>query len=256
MRATNHSFSRFCALSVFLICGVAGCRNTTEYCNEDSGWSTTSDANWVVEQCGSYVSLGPYAPEPVQSLDDLPNEIRERVDRHLTNRFGASYYSSLHFVRGLHVDKDELYRVNPSAKDYKWTVYSYRLLYRISDERKGIKAYTTEIRLDQSGEVIQEIGLPPIRQFPEKVDVISTQEAYAIASAVPNYAELQGIDEPTLTEQLQMRYSPERESLVYQFRKPISRQGCSVDTQFLEMDAHSGELLSDPGNFTNLTGRH
>lgn len=236
-------FSKHFLLLASVFCGAAACQDNAEYCNDDSRSIATSDMNLVIVQCGTYVSFWPYTPEPVQNLIDLPTEIRERVDRHLTDRFGGSYYSKLSFVRGLYVDKTELYRVNPSAKDYEWTVYSYRLLFRFSDISKGVAAYTAEMRLDESGEVIQEIELPPTRQFAEKINLISTADAYAIASGASTDSALQESKNPVSIDELRMRYAPEVESLVYQFRKVVADDGHQIDYMIIRIDAHSGEIL-------------
>lgn len=249
MRATIRSFSKIFLLPAFVVCGAAACQDNAEHCNEDLQGIATSDVNWVVEQCGTYVHFWPYTPEPIQNLDDLPTEIRERVDRHLTNRFGTSYYSNLSFIRGSYVDKAELYRVEPSAKDYKWTVYSYRLLYRFSDESKGVKAYTANIQLDHSGEVVREIGLPPTRQFPKKDKLISTLEAYAIASRVPTYSAFGEIDNPGFREELRIWYLPDVGSLIYRFQKMVPDGGGHYDYQFVDIDAHSGEVYSEGPNY-------
>src|SRR5688572_6110525 len=78
-----------------------------------------------VEGWPSSTYLGEYKAKEVKSLDDLPDAIRAKLIAHMLNRLGPEYFSRLNVEAGQIVDFDELHRVNPRAKNYRWQVFAY-----------------------------------------------------------------------------------------------------------------------------------
>jgi hypothetical protein len=188
----------------------------------------------TVENHPNFVSLGNYEATKPASLADLPQAIVAKLNRHLVERFGADYYARLSFAGGQIVDFDELYRVNPSAKQYQWKVFAYRLGFMISAPEKGIKAYYGFIELDRNGDVQKEIEFPAVRLSPVKADFITLDSAYQRsieAGLSPVLAELQ--------------YSKQQDSIVIRLSRQIADNGLTITYRTIEIDAHTRELLRD-----------
>lgn len=86
----------------------------------------------------SSVSLGNYNAVEPKTFEELPAEIRSKVNAYLIDRLGKDYLARLQFVGGQVVDFEELYRINPGAKQYKWKVFAYRLGIESPCRKRGL----------------------------------------------------------------------------------------------------------------------
>ncbi len=197
-----------------------------------SGQDARAD-NPTAHNYTSGVYFGDYKPIEPKSLNEVPEPIRRKLRSHLLERLGERYLSRLTFAGGQLVDRDELYRVDPGAKNYKWPLFAYALFFRISVPEKGIEAYYAGIRLDQNGNVMQEIELPPVRRLPLKQDFLALTQAYAIA-AKHNYNRNRLRPE--------IAYNRHIESIMYRLSEMIS--GDPATDRVIEIDAHSGRVIS------------
>ena len=187
-------------------------------------------------------SFGKYNPREPKSLSALPDKIRVKVENHLKARLGDMFYSKLQLSGGQIVDFDELYRVEPGAKNYKWNIFTYSLNFLLAEPKKGIKAYHARILLDSEGNVLQEIDLPQTAKNPEKANIISLAEARKIAAKhkfPPNRADAK------------ISYDSERDSLVWTLGYRLKGDKYVWVDRIIRIDAHSGEVISlgDAGRF-------
>lgn len=195
--------------------------------------STKRNSNFVYSDCSS-VGFGDYEPKTPQSLNDLPDSIKEKLIKHLVSRLGEPFYSKLKLNGGQIVDLDRLYKVNLNAKNYKWTPCSYYLCFSFQDTSKGIGLYTAKIVLDKDGNVVKEIELPDIVLHPEKTNLISLKSASGIAKD-NNF--------PTTIPNISLRYDSDFECLVWCFRKVTEDNGLTFSIETLMIDAHTGKIL-------------
>jgi hypothetical protein len=177
------------------------------------------------------VYFGDYKPTEPKSLDEIPDQIRRKLQAHLIERLGEKYFARLAFAYGQVVDDDELKRVDPGA-NYQWKVFAYSLAFRISAPEKGITAHFARIELDKNGDVIQDIELPPVRRLPLKQDFIPLSQAYATASQ-------HKFDRNKLRPEI--AYDRDIESIVYHLSEVIGLQ--PQTDRIIEIDAHSGRIL-------------
>ncbi|XHR28858.1 MAG: hypothetical protein ACFUZC_23455 [Chthoniobacteraceae bacterium] len=180
------------------------------------------------------VSLGGYSPHEIRALSELPTKIQKKLEQHLLERFGDAYYKRLVFTGGQIVNFSELYKAEPTAKNYDWKVFAYRLTYRISEPEKGIEAYFGTIELDQKGEVQTEINLPKTRQFPQKTHFISLASAY-------NAAKQRGLTPAKAW----LSYNRHYDSVVFHFMQEFSAAGSTFEIWNIDIDAHSGAELKN-----------
>lgn len=185
--------------------------------------------NLVYNGC-SNISFGFYRPKEPRSLKDLPDSIQKKLEKHLVDRLGQDYYSKLKLAGGQLVDLQRLYKVEPNAKDYQWTPYSYYICFSFSDEANGIGCYTAKIVLDEKGDVKEEIELPDLKKKPEKKTIISLKEAKEIALARKSY------DEKT---HIKFSYDKIAGSLTWNFEQRPN----AYSSHTLVIDAHSGKVL-------------
>ncbi len=162
-------------------------------------------------------------------LYDIPKAIREQLRAHLVDRLGDAYFTKLSFAFAQTVDFDRLYKEEPGARDYKWTVFAYRLVFRIAAPEKGITAYFAAIELDKNGAVIKEIELPPVRRAPHKANFIPLTQAYAIA-AKNGFA--------TGSAWAELVYDPKIESVIYRLSERMNNGDRTI-----EVDAHNGDVV-------------
>jgi len=178
------------------------------------------------------VSLGNYVAREPKTLADLPSQIRAKLERHLIERLGQSYYERLSFEGGQIVDFGELYRVDPSVRDFQWKIFAYRLIFRISEPPKGIEGYYATVELDKDGDVQTEIDLPKVRRFPEKAHFI------ALSSACDQVKRL-GL----IPSRARLVYNKEHGSIAFHFEQKVEDDGLMMKFWNIEVDAHSGEIL-------------
>ena len=84
------------------------------------------------------VSLYPYQPKNISTLDQLPTGIQVKLKEHLMVRLGREFFSKLEFSNGSVVNFDDLYRVNPGAREYRWRIFAYKIGFAFADRRLGI----------------------------------------------------------------------------------------------------------------------
>ena len=134
------------------------------------------------------------------------------------------------------IDFEELYRVNPDAKYYRWKIPAYELVFKYADRKKGIKEYYARIRLDSYGDPIDEINLPNVSVNPHKADVISIKKAIEIAKERGFKAKEMNI---------RISYDNHVESLVWEISSFAGKIDYIISTKILRIDTHSAEILED-----------
>jgi hypothetical protein len=188
----------------------------------------------VIQQDNSYVELSPYRAKEPKTLSDVPAPIRAAVEKHLIDRLGLDYYSTLAFSGGQVVDFKALYEINPAAANYRWKVFAYRLRFQLRRPDKGIVAYDSAVTLDEQGRVMEEIGFPPVRSQPSKASLVSLAEAYSIAERA-GFA--------TAKTRAELRYDQPREALAYRMTQEASRRDPYISYKVADIDAHTGAVI-------------
>jgi uncharacterized membrane protein YkoI len=161
-------------------------------------------------------------------LNDLPSSIVEKVTNHLRDRVGDDFFGKLRFKYAEIVNFDDMERADPNAKR-QWKVYSFKLEYEFARPNVGIKSYEAEIWLDEDGDVIREIDVPPIAHDPAKVKIIPIKEAIAIGKTSGFRASSLGVG-----------YRTEDASIVW----ILERNNKDGSHSKLEISAHTGAILS------------
>jgi hypothetical protein len=134
---------------------------------------------------GGYFRVGYEQRELVKlfrSLDEIPEEVRNRVNQHLREKLGDTFAQNLKFEEGQWLDLNNLRKQFPSVYEENAKLGSYDLLFSFSDPSRGLKAFFTKMVLNEDGSVNREIGLPDIASDPAKAAIISCWDAYSIAA--------------------------------------------------------------------------
>lgn len=195
--------------------------------------NSSAFAKSVKGYSGGWTSLFPYEAKEVQALSHLPAPIQTAVNQYLLGRVGRDYLNRMQFERAEIVDFDELYRTNPQAKDYRWKIPAYQISFKIADPSKGIEHYSSVMRVDSAGLILEDIGFPPVALMPNKARFISIEEAESIASGIG----IQG--------DVELSYDKERNSIVYEFVELLSEKGPWLTYRKVVIDAHDGALVQD-----------
>lgn len=194
----------------------------------------TSWAEFTVEDNPSTVYMGGYNAKSPKSLEDLPAEIRKKVVDHLKTKLGDAFFGRLSLDGGQIVDFDELYRVNPDAKNYEWTVFAYRLHFYFSDKAKGIKSYYPDMEIDSKGGIIKDIELPNIARDLSKGSFISVDQAVEIS-------ENQGFSKNKI--RTEIKYWEKEDCLAYIITETVSDDGLVIKWDNIAIAAHSGKII-------------
>jgi hypothetical protein len=128
---------------------------------------------------GSELSLGNYEAKTIDQLDQLPELILSKLNSHLESRLGKKFAARLVLSYGEIVNLDKLYKEEPDRKNEP--TGAYVLTFYFSDLPKELKVYYCRIILDKDGEVVREIDLPAIAQYPYKGELIALCDAIKIA---------------------------------------------------------------------------
>lgn len=134
---------------------------------------------------GGYFRVGYEQRELVKlfrSLDEIPEQVRNRLNEHLREKLGDAFAENLRFEEGQWLDLKNLRKQFPSVYEENAEFGSYDLLFSFSDPYKGIKAFFTKMVLNDDGSVNREIGLPDIASNPAKAVIISCWDAYSMAA--------------------------------------------------------------------------
>lgn len=194
--------------------------------------------NLTYKECGG-ISFGYYFPKEPQSIYDLPDSIRIKLESHLINRLGKDFYNKLELNGGQIVNLDRLYIVEDNAKNLQWTPYSYYLCFSFNDVSKGIGLYTSKIVLDKHGNIIEEIGFPRIKDSPNKGNLISISQAKKIAKEKGFYNDKTNVF---------FSYDKEADSLTWCFKQTTYHENHTLSGSTWVIDAHNGEYLKKYGH--------
>lgn len=124
--------------------------------------------NLLTQECSQY-SFSNYYPREPRSLEDLPEQIANKVSTYLKNRVGSKNYSDFNLIGGQIIDIDEYKKRNPKSnpKTAYYLCFGYRNL------ESGIAIYPSKIELDENGNILKDIGFPKTK---DKVKIISLSE--------------------------------------------------------------------------------
>ncbi len=157
------------------------------------------------------------------------------MENNLRARLGDAFYSRLRMSGGQIVDFSELYRVEPTARNWRWQIFAYGINFMLAQPAQGLRAYHARILLDAEGNVIQEIDLPEIARHPERANIIPLSVARRIADT-------NGF--PRNRTNIEISYDSERDSIVWTLEYRLNGDRYVWTDRVIRIDAHSGEVLS------------
>ncbi|MES2777564.1 MAG: hypothetical protein V4722_25520 [Bacteroidota bacterium] len=194
----------------------------------------TEISGMIYKDCSSH-SFGSYEPKEPRSLLDLPEDIRDKVVKHLIRRLGSSFYSRLTLTSGQIVNLARLQFMENYRNEYQWQPHTYYLCFAFRDTSLGIARFTAKIVLDKHGKVIEEIELPNIEKDSSKNNIISMKHAIEVAKVNSNgYLNKDSY--------IDFKYDYELDCLVWSFWK----ESC-VDKKYKSVEliirAHNGALV-------------
>lgn len=177
-----------------------------------------------------------------RSLDEMPPQIREKLDKHLRDKLGSDFVKKLKLEYFEYLDLEQLRKEFPSLYDINAKIGAYDLLFRFSDKANGLKFYYVKMRLNEDGTVADEIDLPNIAFEPNKAKLIPCKRAVEIAAS-------RGF--PKQYQSVEFRYSPERGRFIWIIHDKRETTPDSEDFlvtlghifNYIDIDANSGEVV-------------
>ena len=125
---------------------------------------------YVEHACCSSITNDFGAGTPIQSLSNLPHDVKIVVDRILTDRIPPYFTGKIWFREGLSLDlKKFIARYNADLHNlaqvtHRWIIPAFDLRFAYIDTTIGVKAYNVEMRLDPFGQVLK-LNLPHLDQY-------------------------------------------------------------------------------------------
>jgi hypothetical protein len=117
-----------------------------------------------------------------RALDEIPRNVRARLEEYLELKVGSAFRQKLRFEEGQWLDREKLKEQFPIVYEENENLGSYDLTFFFSDPEKGLRAFYSEMRLNEDGSVNSEINLPDIAFDFSRAEIISCQVAYSIAA--------------------------------------------------------------------------
>lgn len=183
---------------------------------------------------GGIIFFGEYEPIELKTINDLPTNIKIKLEKHLINRLGLSFYQSLIFSGGQKNDIDKLHKQNPDSYNYHWTIPAYHLNIIYRNESLGIDEYQTSIDLDIKGKIIEEIKLPYFTKWPEKYKMISHEVAHKIAkengfNIDKSYSKID--------------YDVDEDIFIYVISEEVSNNSFGATIKNISINVHNGNII-------------
>jgi len=176
--------------------------------------------------CNKYSFLNYYPREP-RNLSDLPIEISEKVTEYLMNRTGENY-PDFTLIGGQIIELDEYKRRNPKSNGET----AYYLCFAYRNMEAGIAMYSSKIELDESGNIIKDIGFPKIK---EKITLVSLSEIKSKAFKESYYK----IGKTKFA----MDYLKNGNILVWKFVNETDKEDHTFLKEEIYYNAHNGQFI-------------
>jgi len=178
--------------------------------------------------CGEIWYSVDYEPDSLESLKDLPPEARGKLNAYLGERLGSEYASKLVLEGGQVVDRAELLAKAPESAGFTWKPPKYNIF--LGFPVRGVPhGFCASIQLDDDGTVMSPIGLPQLREHPERGKLVSAREA-------ARAAEQNGVPVDKATRELY--YFADSDTIEYDFTYVDHEDDKLVHYKHLHVAAH------------------
>lgn len=188
-----------------------------------------SSPNLLSKRCSRY-SMSNYYPREPRSLNDIPNEIAEKVTDYLISRVGLKSFKKFKLIGGQIVDINEYKKRNPKSNQKT----AYYLCYSYREMESGIAMYTSRVELDEKGDVIKDIAFPKIEN--------PTQEKIFPLSIIIEDAKKSEFYEVGKTK-IDMKYFQESNILVWKLINEKYNSDYTYLKEELIFNAHNGNFI-------------
>ena len=178
-----------------------------------------------------YYSFGAYTAKEPRNLDELPLNILTKVKDYILLKVGKKFYKNVYFKQGQIIDSIPYKKYFEKFK--METRYHYYLCFAYSNVDKGIGEYTSNIELDEFGNILKDINFPKNNFDINKL--VSLKEIKRKAINEKFY-----IEEKT---KIEMNYDSNKNILIWKFiNKEYKSNGVYIEKELI-YNAHNGKYL-------------
>lgn len=184
----------------------------------------------VINKC-PYYSFGQYRAFEPRNLDEIPDLISNKLRIHLTKILGVKFYKKLYFTGGQVIDSTA-YKKYFTKSDMNVSNYYY-LGFAFSYPKKGLSEYCSYIKLDESGNILNDIQLPKNYEYIN--NLISVELVKKKALEKEFYKEG--------STKIQLEYDEKRNVLVWKFINEYYKpKGLYIKNELI-YNAHNGKHI-------------
>lgn len=167
----------------------------------------------------------------MNTINELPFAIQRKITRYLKNYLGKEFYNLLKLEKGNIYKSESFNKLDEELKQYPELKPVYELYYSIRAVNSGLKCYCSRITFNGNGRLVDPISFPKKRKdfstakFINKAKLIHIADSLGYSTKDYNYS------------------ISNAGHFVMVFRK-IKDETYSVNTPFIELSLHTGEVVS------------
>lgn len=178
-----------------------------------------------------YYSFGAYTAKEPRNLDELPLLISKKVKDHIKLRVGEKFYKNIYFKKGQIIDSINYNKYFEKSK--METRHHYYLCFAYSKVQKGLGEYTSNIELDELGNIIKDIDFPKNNSYINNLVALSKIKKKAIDEKFY-------IDGKT---KIEMNFDANKNILIWKFiNEEYKSNGVYIEKELI-YNAHNGKYL-------------
>lgn len=149
----------------------------------------------TVSQLDGFISINYHRKTDIDSFNKFPKRIKKLASNYLINKIGKKRFDSSTYTWGyiayneetdsLNKKNNQYYVLNSQEKEKWWSKYKYpfyNIGFEFSDLSNGIAKYDVNLKIDDSGEIIQDISFPKIDIEPDNLNFISIDSIHKMLS--------------------------------------------------------------------------
>jgi hypothetical protein len=190
----------------------------------------TFSKDLLVMNC-PYYNFGTYIAKEPRNLNELPYHISSKVKEYILSKVGKKFYKNVYFKKGQIIDSIPYKKYFANSKMN--IRYHYYLCFAYSNPEKGVGEYTSNIELDEFGNILKDIDFPNNNSNINKLVSLSEIKKKAILNKFY-------IQENTKTE---MNYESNKNILIWKFiNEEYLPNGIFIQKELI-YNAHNGKFL-------------
>lgn len=183
-----------------------------------------------VKNCSHY-NFGKYVAAEYETLNQIP-KVSSIIKKYLSNRVHPYYLNKMYFKKAQVIDSIPFKKEFPKAE--MKTRFHYFLCFAFSDSNKGIGEYTSNLEIDEHGNIIKDI------EFPKRT---ASNSYLASLQKIKKELIRKGFYRYNSTK-IDLIYETNKDLLIWHFINEEVKENGELFQHIMSYNAHTGNYLS------------